>query len=218
MIKRVGARIFGVGVLGVVLAACSGERPAASSAAKALIGTPVITPSSGAPGDTITISGTRLGVVMEGVYFQNSQTVGTSVFGPSLTKVNDDSVTVVVPAGALTGPLVGSITIDSSGAQLVLGAFSVTSLGAPTIVSIAVANNVVTVNGTNLSGTTAVSVGGTAIPTFKLAGDAKLTFSLPPGSSGTVMVTNSVGNATSVDTATYVPRPSVTGVSPLVAN
>ena len=78
--------------------------------------------------------------------------------------------------------------------------------------------NVVTITGVHLTGTTAVSFGGTAASGFTVVSDTQVTATVPAGSLGTVDVRVTTPNGTSVaapaDRYAYTAAPSVAGVSP----
>lgn len=72
----------------------------------------------------------------------------------------------------------------------------------------------VTVNGTNLTGATAVSFNGTSQPTFTVVSATQITTTVPAGATtGTIQVTTPDGTATSASFV-VVPTPTITGFTP----
>jgi hypothetical protein len=73
----------------------------------------------------------------------------------------------------------------------------------------------VTITGTNFTGTTAVTFGGTPATSFAVDSDTTITAVTPPHSAGGVptIVTNSAGPS-APQTFTYLPTPTVTSLSP----
>jgi hypothetical protein len=85
---------------------------------------------------------------------------------------------------------------------------SFTFIPAPTISSFTPtsggAGTLVTITGTNLSGTSAVSFGGTAAASFTVDSATKITATVGSGATGPVLVTTPGGNATSSTTFTFI--------------
>lgn len=107
-----------------------------------------------------------------------------------------------------TGLAIGSHTIyvrakDSGGewTQVSTGTFSVTASVLPTITSFTPASGVtgttVTITGTNLTGATSVTFGGTAATSFSILSSTSITAVVGTGTSGKISVTTSAGTATS---------------------
>ena len=70
----------------------------------------------------------------------------------------------------------------------------------------------VTISGTNLTGTTAVAIGGTAASiTPPTTSATTVTATVGSGSSGTITLTSPGGSATSSGTFTFVPAPTISG-------
>src|SRR5213079_2780664 len=85
--------------------------------------------------------------------------------------------------------------------------FAATSAGAPTISSFPPASGsagwTVTLTGTDFTGTTGVSINGTAVTTFWATSDTQLKVSVPGGAtSGPIAVTNTAGTTTSATNLT----------------
>ncbi len=99
-----------------------------------------------------------------------------------------------------------------------------TSILQPTVTSISPLSGpigggtTVTITGTNLSGATAVSFGGTAATGYTVNSATQITATAPAGSAGTVDVTVTTAGGTSAtgssDQFTYTAAPTITGISP----
>jgi hypothetical protein len=97
-------------------------------------------------------------------------------------------------------------------------------MAVPTVTSVAPSSgplagaNTVVLTGTGFTGTTGVSVGGTAATSFFVTSDTKLSVVLPAEAAGQIdiIVTNADGAATAAagDKYTYVALPTVTAISP----
>ena len=197
---------------GLVIGGCWGSKSDVGVRSGALLGTPMFTPSSGAVGDTITVTGTNVGDLFTGVSFAVSTSDNSLTAGSSFARIDKDTVTAQVPLGCLSGRIAGYV--GSAGFGVDLGTFTVTSPGAPTITSFQDQVSNIRVYGTNFTGTTAVAIGGTAVTKYRLEGDGQLLLFPPSGINGTITITNTVGNVTSVASVTRVPRPVVTDISP----
>ena len=148
-------------------------------------------PGAGPVGTTVTITGTGLQATQL-VTFGGRAAPGFAANAAGTT------LTVAVPAGAPSGAVAVS---GPDGTAWGRTAFRV--LAAPVITGFAPAaaapGATITVSGTNLTGTTAVQVGGVAIAGFVVnaTGNA-LTFVVPAGSGGgPIRVTTPLGSATS---------------------
>jgi hypothetical protein len=156
-----------------------------------------ISPTSAAKGQTVTITGEHF-TGITGVTFG-------MVPAASYTVVSDTQITAVVAAGAT-----GSIVV-----QLPAGNGSITGftyLPPPKITSLsAVAGNeqrLITINGSNLTGTTAVTVGGIPVTSFTVVSSRAVSFKATPGASGTVKITTPYGEDTFTG-FTYIPIPKI---------
>ncbi|MEI6752953.1 MAG: FISUMP domain-containing protein [Paludibacter sp.] len=152
------------------------------------------TPTSGGSGTTVTITGTNLVIGGTFVNIGGASTMSNNV-------VNATTVTAVVGSGAT-----GTISVTTAGGTAVSsGTF--TFVPAPTISSFTPTNgsngNTVTITGTNLTTTTAVSIGGTAASSFIVNSDTQITATIGTGKTGTISVTTLGGTATSTGTFTY---------------
>jgi hypothetical protein len=162
-------------------------------------------PTGGTTGTTVAITG-------------SSFTGATSVtFGgtaaESFSVESDTRITAAVAAGTATGEI--AVT-TAEGTATSSGAF--TFFSAPTITSFTPSSGgphaTVTVTGTNLTGTTHVSLNGMSAP-CSVVSATKLTFTVPVGAtSGTIAVTTPGGTATSGGSFTVSPPPAVTSISP----
>lgn len=148
------------------------------------------TPTSGAPGTVIIVTGTNL-------------TGATSVsIGGALatyTVNRDGTVSVTVPANAASGVI--SITTPGGTANSGRTTFTVLPLP-PTITgftpTMASPGMTVTITGTNLTGATAVTVGGVPAASFTIVSPTIITFVVPSNAaSGAITVTTPGGRATS---------------------
>ena len=150
-------------------------------------------PIFGPTGTSVTIAGTT---------FTGATAVSFNGVAATFTEGPPGTITTTVPAGATTGP----ITITLPGGPLVTNTrFTVT----PAMSSFAPANGPigtsVTITGTNFTGATAVSFGGTAA-TFTLGNAGTITAAVPFGAStGTIVVTTLDGTTTSATNFTVTP-------------
>jgi IPT/TIG domain len=156
-------------------------------------GTPTITsfsPTSGPVGTIVTVNGTNF-TGTTAVKF-NTTSASFQVLGPTQLRA-------VVPAGATTGKI--SVTNPSGTGQSATN-FTVTGgTGAPTVSSFSPTSGpigtIVTVNGTNFTGTTAVRFNG-ASAGFQVSSPTRLYAQVPAGATtGPISVTNPAGTGTS---------------------
>ena len=170
------------------------------------------TPTSGAAGATVTITGTD---------FTGATAVtlnGAAITG--FTVVNATTITFVVPASAASGTI--AVTTPG-GTATSTGTFTfVPAASAPTIASFTPTSGPVgtsvTVTGTNFTGATTVTLNGVAITGFTVVNATTITFAVPTGAtSGTIAVTTAGGTATSTGTFTVsapVVVPVLTSITP----
>ncbi|WP_245676079.1 IPT/TIG domain-containing protein [Nocardia niwae] len=165
-----------------------------------------ISPSAGsaAGGTTVTLTGTNL------------STASTVSFGStaatSFTVDSDTQITAVSPAG--TGTVQVTVTTVAGTSNGVSYAYI------PALASIfqfqgpEAGGHLVFLNGTGLTGATAVTFGGTPATSFTVNSDTEIAVFTPAGT-GTVQVTATGPNGTSNGVAyTYVPVPALTSVNP----
>ncbi|MFN9681424.1 MAG: beta strand repeat-containing protein, partial [Bacteroidota bacterium] len=165
-------------------------------------------PISAGTGQTVTITGTN---------FTGATAVslgGTAA--TSFTVVSATSITAVVGAGAT-----GSVSVTTANGIASRAGFTfITATPAPTISSFTPTSGktgqVVNIIGTNVTGATAVSFGGTAATTFTVVSATSINATLGAGASGTVSVTTASGTGTLAG-FTYLPPPTITSFSPTSA-
>ena len=117
--------------------------------------------------------------------------------------------------GGCTGTGACSVTVEAD--TTVTASFALTP-SAPTIASFnptsAGAHATVTVTGTNLTFTTAVTLGGVPVP-FHVVSATTLTFTVPAGSlGGHIAITTTSGNITSAGTLGILQPPAITSIGP----
>ena len=175
-------------------------------------------PSSGPVGTSLTINGTNLtGTTLIIFAGASGNTVST---GYAVNAAGTQITGVVVPFGAQTGTL----TVTTPGGSATsTGIFTVTVL-APTITSFTPtsgpAGTTVTINGTNLGGTSTIAFGGTGTNTVtsgytvNAAGTQIIGVVVPSGAqTGPISATTPAGTAASTTNFT-VPGPTLTTISP----
>ena len=163
------------------------------------------TPASGILGTPVTITGNN---------FTSATKVTFAGTPATFTVVSDTQITTSVPAGATTGKIKVT-TPQGSGASPT--AFTVLSAGAPTITLFsplhAPVGAVISVTGTNFTGTTAVAFNGTAAASFTVNTDTQLSARVSSGAtSGPIIVTNTVGTAASA--TSFVVTPNLISFTP----
>ena len=162
-------------------------------------------PASGPVGTSVTINGTNL-TAASAVKFHGTSAVSYVV--NSAIKI-----TATVPAGATTGTI--AVT-TAGGTATSAGTFTV--IPAPTVGSFSPASGPVgtsvTINGTNLTGASAVKFHGTSAVSYVVNSAIKITATVPSGATtGTIAVTTAGGTATSAGTFTVIPAPTPTAAS-----
>ncbi len=162
-------------------------------------------PTSAAIGATVTITGTNF-TNASAVKFGNTAAASFSV-------VNSTTITAVVANGTS-----GNISVTTPGGTSNLAGF--TFLAAPSISNftpqVATTNETITINGSNFTGTTAVTFGGTAAASFNVINSSTIEAVVGAGSSGAIMVTNPGGNNSLVG-FTYIPAANIASFTPFVA-
>jgi putative cell wall-binding protein len=177
---------------------------------------PAVGPVAG--GTTVTLTGANL-----------TGTTGISVGGQAatdLTVVSATSVTFTTPAHAV-GPTDVELTTPAGSATLTAGfTYQIPVITAPTIVAVTSAvgpvagGTTVTLTGTNLTGTTGISVGGQAASDVTVVSATSVTFTTPAHATGAtdVVVTTPAGSATLTAGFTYqapvVAAPTIVAVTP----
>ncbi len=166
-------------------------------------------------GTVVTITGTNLqdtsavsfGGVAAASWYLNSSTQITAVAPPQAAGTVD--ITVTTPAGT-------SVTSGSD-------EFTYTSVGAPTVTVVGpnagptAGGNTVAITGTNCDGVTSVMFGSTAATSFTIESDTSIFAVAPAGSAGTVDVTLTDSDGTSItssaDDYTFTAAPTITTLS-----
>jgi len=168
-------------------------------------GTPTITsftPTSGAAGATITITGTNFAGATAVSFGGTSATSFTVVNATAITAIvgsgSSGSVSVTTPGG--TASKTGFIFIPVP----IITSFTPTSAGT---------SATITISGTNFSNVTTVNFGGTAASSFIVVDTTTITAVVGTGASGNVSVTTPGGTA-SLAGFTFIPAPTITSFTP----
>ncbi len=210
-IRRAASKLVLLAVmvaLGIVAAALA---PAGALAAPAP-SVSSVSPAGGPPagGTSVQIRGARLTGASE-VRFGATE-------ASSFTVVGAGRITASAPAGAgtvdVTVTTPNGVNATSAGDQFTYGP-SVTGVSPGR--GPASGGTSVTITGSDLSAATAVEFGSTAATSFEIDSQGSITAVSPPGT-GTVDVTvidpEATSAASTADRFTYVPAPTVTGLSP----
>jgi hypothetical protein len=163
------------------------------------------TPTAGAPGTWITITGTKL----TGATSVRFKDVSTDFIVDSATQIR-----ALVPEGATTGPL--TVTTPE-GAATSVNNFTV--LTSPTIAGFTPTSGSVgirvTITGANLQGATGVSFGGVTATQFTVDSPTQISATVPAGAAtGKINVTTPNGVAQSAGVFTLTTAPVIAGFSP----
>lgn len=163
-------------------------------------------PNGGIVGSTVNIFGTNLTGTTE-VRFNNTKAI-------NFTVTSDTQITAIVPDGAKTG-LITVVTPSgeiSSAKNFNVIPTSTLSGFTPTSGPIGVR---VSIFGTNLTNTTAVSFGNVPAPDFKIPSDTQINVNVPAGAiSGPIIVTTPGGVLTSTDNFIVIASPTISGFTP----
>jgi hypothetical protein len=169
---------------------------------------PVITsvnPNSGGAGSVITITGLNFTTT----YF----VVIGGLQATSYTVVNATTITATVAQGASNG----SVDIYTNYGTASFPGFQYTG---PSITSFTPtsgnAGSVITITGSNLTGTTSVSFGGTPASSFTVVNATTITATVGNGSTGNVSLTSPLGNA-SRSGFQYTGPPIITSFNPIIS-
>ncbi|MET4170850.1 hypothetical protein ABIB99_001932 [Bradyrhizobium sp. LA6.1] len=174
-----------------------------------------ISPTSGpgAGGTTVTITGTNFTGATTVVF---GATAATGVTVNSATQI-----TATSPAGTST---IDIRVTTAGGTSATSAADQFTYVATPAVTSLsptsgpAAGGTVVTITGTNFTGVTAVSFGGTAAAGFTFNSATSITATSPAGAAGAVDVRVTTPGGTSAisaaDQFTYAGPPSITSISP----
>ena len=162
---------------------------------------PVASPAAGLVGDTVTVTATNAGAA-------TAVKLGTLSVDFTVTAIN--KLTFVVPAGAEDGKISITTAGGTASSSALFRMKPVISSLSPSSVAV---GGIVTINGANLAGVTAVKM-GTKVLVKKTAGATSITYQVPAGTvTGKVSVTTPGGTVTSADDLTIIPAPSITAVT-----
>jgi len=157
------------------------------------------TPTAATTDSTVTITGTNFSNVTD-VSFGGSAATHFSV-------INSTTITAVIGSGAS-----GKVSITTVGGTINLAGFTFLN-PPPAITSFAPTSATtfatITITGKNLTGATAVSIGGTTAYSFKIINSTTITAVVAGGSSGSINVTSADGTGTKSG-FTFVPLPNYT--------
>ena len=178
-----------------------------SSADFTFIDAPTIasfSPTSGGTGASVTITGTNF-----------SGATAVTFGGTNASSYNVDSttqITAVVDSGTT-----GKVVVTTPGGTANSSA-DFTFIDAPTIASFSPTSGgtgtSVTITGTNFSGATAVTFGGTNASSYNVDSTTQITAVVNSGTTGKVVVTTPGGTATSAADFTFIATPTITSFSP----
>jgi hypothetical protein len=168
------------------------------------------TPTSGAPGTLVAVTGSGF---TGGLFGVSSVTFNGA--GATFNVVDDQHLSTTVPLGATTGKIAVA-TSDGTGTS----ATDFTVVSGPTITGFSppsgVPGTLVTINGSHFTGVNGVKFNGVAT-TFNLISDGQVTATVPAGAStGKITLTTPTGTATSSSnfTVTSSTAPTISSFSP----
>ena len=167
-------------------------------------------PTSGVLGAPVTITGTNFDTTPanNAVKFNGTSAIVT---GSTVT-----SITTSVPSGATTGTI--TVTVGGQTATSTTS-FTITIVPLPTISSFTPSGGVgstITISGTEFTGATAVSFGGTNASSFNVVSATSITAVVAAGASGSVSVTTPGGTATKSG-FTFILVPTISSFIPTSA-
>ena len=132
-----------------------------------------ISPTSGAPGSTVTLSGSGLTGVSS-VRFSNQ-------VAASFTLINDSTITTTVPSGAVSGPL----TMSKPGCADVQSSTFTVSTPCPSVSGISpasgVVGNTVTIIGAGFTSVSSIKFSNNVAASFTVLNDTAITTTVPSG-------------------------------------
>ncbi len=171
-------------------------------------------------------SGTNLGgtpVTISGTNFTGATSV--TIGGNPATNVtvsNATTITATTPAG--TGSNVPVVVTTPAGASPAANLYSYVAVPPPTVTAVspnhgsAAGGTSITITGTNFTGASAVTIGGSAAQFVNVVSATSITAVIPAHAAGVVDLTVTTPAGTSATSAadqfTYVAAPAVTTVSP----
>jgi len=161
-------------------------------------------PTTGGIGTTVTITGSE---------FTGATNVAFNGSSAAFTEDSDTQVTATVPAAATTGTI-SVTTADGTGTSS--SSFTVTLDPAISSFSpgLGGVGATVTISGANFTGTSAVKFNGVSASFSGVTGSS-ITATVPAGATtGTIMVTTSIGSGTSASSFTVITQPTITSFTP----
>ncbi|MDB5235236.1 MAG: hypothetical protein JWR44_2229, partial [Hymenobacter sp.] len=170
------------------------------------------TPTSGAAGTTVTVTGTNLtgatAVTLNGAAITGFTVVnGTTITFTVPTTATSGTIAVTTPGGSATST--GTFTFVPAASAPVVTSFTPTS---------GLAGTAVIVTGTGFTGATSVTLNAVAVTTFTVGSPTQITFIVPTGAtSGPVCVTTASGSGCSSGSFTVSPpvaAPTITSLTP----
>ncbi|GAB2702909.1 hypothetical protein GCM10011495_00090 [Hymenobacter frigidus] len=182
---------------------------AASVASFTVIPPPTITsftPTGGLAGTVVTVTGTN--------FTDATAVVFNGTAAPGFVVNSATQITVSAPAGVTTGPI--SVTTPggtaTSATPFTVGTPPIITSFAPITGPV---GTVVTITGTDLTGTTQVRFNGTVAPVFTVNSATQITATVPTGATtGPISVTTPINIAASATSFTVIPAPVITSFSP----
>ena len=166
------------------------------------------TPTSGASGTSVTITGTNFTGASAVSFGGTAATSYTVVSATSITATVANGTTGVVSVTTAAGTANSSSNFTFLASTPTITSFTPTSSAQAGTVAI---------TGTNFTGATAVSFGGTAATSFTVNSATSITATVASGTSGSVSVTTSAGTATLAG-FTFISAPTITSFTPTSAS
>lgn len=165
------------------------------------------TPLIGNNLDQITITGNN---------FQQTNSVSFGGVPASYFVVQSPTTIIAIPGSGASG----TVSVTTPGGTSSMNGFTYLNVSLPTITSFSpsIASNgeIVTITGTNLTGTTSVSFGGVAATSFTVVSSTSITATVGTGSSGNVSLTTLGGTATLAGFI-FIAPPTITSFTPATA-
>jgi RHS repeat-associated protein len=169
-----------------------------------------LSPTTGAVGASVTITGANFGSTQGTSTVKFNTTTATTITSWSTT-----SIVATVPTGATTG----NVVVNASGVNS--NAVSFTVVAAPSITSLSPTTGAigasVTITGANFGatqGTGTVTFNGTTVTTIASWSATSIVATVPTGATTGNVVVNASGVASNAISFTVLPTPSITSLSP----